>query len=529
MKTWAPNSDKQASFLSLPDSIFEGLYGGAVGGGKTETLIYLPLIRGFHNYPSYKGISFRRTYKQLERSLILRAKEVYIAAGATYNANEYCFTWKSGAKHFFSYLETDDHARQHDTDEFNLICYEELTHFNEYQYLYLTTRCRTSTNLPNIMRSAATPGNIGHKWVYERFIKPCLEGNKILVDQHGNKRIFIPAKLTDNPDLTKNNPNYVNQLMVLPEAERKARIDGDWHAFEGQVFKEFRLKPGTGEPENARHIIPRFEIPDWWPKLITIDWGYDHKTAVYWIAVSPDGRAFVYREYITRKTKIRKWGAEIAQITQSNRDQNIVDIVLDPSAWGDKGTDMTVQEQIVAATGWDNIRKADNDRVGGKMLLHDYLRWEARPERYVPAEGYSADRAAFIYRNHGAQAWNDYEALFLPEPPETNIPRLQIFEQCTELPTVITQCVPDEKKPEDVAKFTGDDPYDALRYGIKAVDRYVDEAFDEWERRKDIGRIQADFERTKDWNKYYREMEFYEAHHKKSVGPVSRIHSAQTH
>ncbi len=34
-KSWKP-SKRQADFLSLPDSVFEALYGGAAGGGKAK-------------------------------------------------------------------------------------------------------------------------------------------------------------------------------------------------------------------------------------------------------------------------------------------------------------------------------------------------------------------------------------------------------------------------------------------------------------------------------------------------------------
>ena len=44
---WTPTR-KQETFVTLPDTIFEALYGGAAGPGKTEILYMLPLIRGWH-------------------------------------------------------------------------------------------------------------------------------------------------------------------------------------------------------------------------------------------------------------------------------------------------------------------------------------------------------------------------------------------------------------------------------------------------------------------------------------------------
>lgn len=504
-KVWHPNSKPQETFLALPDSIFEATYGGAAGGGKTETLIYLPLVKGFHQHPGYKGITFRRTFKQLERSLIPRAKEVYLKLGATYNGSEYKFTFPSGAQHWFGYLETDDHARQYDTDEFNLIEFEELAHFKYYQYIYLTTRCRTSTNLPAIMRNAATPGNIGNQWVFERFVTEAPGGYKRLVDKKtGSSRIFIPAKASDNPDLTKNDPGYTNRLNLLPSAERRAKIEGDWQAFEGQGFPEFRVRPFTGEPENACHVIEPFKIPEWWPKVVAIDWGYDHKTAVLWAAISPERKVYVYRQYACRRTPIKIWGADIQR--EGQYDQTVVDYVIDPSAQINVGAEKTIWEQVMDATGW-NIRLADNDRISGRQLLHEYLRWEPRPPRFKPETEYDTELAMRILRNHGERAWKDYENSFIPDKPETNLPKLQIFNTCPDLISVIPQCSNNEKKPEDILKWDGDDFYDDVRYLLKAADNYAEQSEREFEKRVQIDNIVRDLQTTGDQTRFYRQME----------------------
>ena len=116
--------------------------------------------------------------------------------------------------------------------------------------------------------------------------------------------MFIPARIQDNPGLLQNNPQYVQQLMSLSEAEKKAKLYGDWDTYEGQVFKEFRLEPLSDEPSNACHVVEPFEIPHWWPRFIGIDWGYNALTVIYWAALSPIGRIFIYREYAHKEKQI---------------------------------------------------------------------------------------------------------------------------------------------------------------------------------------------------------------------------------
>jgi hypothetical protein len=515
---WKPHP-KQQKFIELPFDIDEALYGGAVGGGKSELLLWLPVVYGFHQYPAFHGVVFRETFPQLESSLIPRAKLIYERHfGAKYNEQKHVFTFPSGARMRMSYLEHDDQVKDHDTNEYQYIGYDELTAFTYRRYNYIVSaRKRSSFNLPAITRVAATPGGQGHLWVREHFIEPAKDGNVIIFDKRSQtKRIFIKALLTDNPHLLENDPNYINRLRGLPEHEYEALVGGNWWVFSGQVFNEFRIERYSTEPENALHVIPAFEIPEWWPKIVSIDWGYDHRTSVHWGAVSPDARCFIYREYIAQKANISEIGSDLVRI--GRHDGNIVCKVIDPSADSDRGIEETVYTQYIKHTGWRDLEKADNDRIGGRLLFHEFLRWKAKPPKYIPQEGYDPERSLYIYRMYGKEAQDEYESLFLPEPPETNLPKLQIFrEYCPELIKTIPTLVFDPKRVEDVLKVDGDDPYDSTRYLIKRVDRYVREAKKLFEARQEVGKILNAYSESGDTNKFYRQMELYESKNKKVI------------
>lgn len=525
---WKPNSEPQRTFLSLPFDIKEALYGGAAGGGKTEALLFLPIVSHvfvdnhgklvppsfatqypdlcrrvhFYEHPDFRGIFFRRTFPQLEQSIIPRAREIYEDLfGAKYNEAKHFFTFPSGAIQFLSYLNSDEDARKHDTAEYNLITFEELTHFEEYHYLRLISRRRSSSVLPSITRAAATPGGIGHTWVKERFISPDRLGRKIIYEENtpSQKRIFIPARAYDNVDLLRNTPDYLEQLKLLPEAEAKALIEGDWDAFSGQVFTEFRAKPYPTEPPNAIHVIDdeSVQIEYWWPKIIAIDWGFTHNTAVVWLAISPDERIYVYREILVSKQYISQWTADMRRSMQY--DGNILDIIIDPSANQNRGQPKTIKQQVVEDLEYP-VADADNDRLGGKMVIHEYLRWTQRPATFTPKEGYNDEIAQRILRVHGLKPYKDYCQSFQPRPDETNIPRLQILRSCVHSIAAIQNASYDEKKPEDVLKYDGDDMYDALRYALKRVHLYFDQSKQNEDRYGTLSYIMKMFGERQDYN-----------------------------
>ena len=178
-KVWKPHF-KQERFLELPRACFEGFYGGAAGGGKSELLVAIPIVKGFYKHPSFHGVVFRRTFPQLEESLIPRSRELYQSVGGKYDKAKHVWSFPSGATIRFSHLDSDDDARKHDTAEYQYAAFDELTHFTEFMYTYITASRVRSTipEIPAMVRSASNPGNIGHAWVRKRFVEPAPQGGR---------------------------------------------------------------------------------------------------------------------------------------------------------------------------------------------------------------------------------------------------------------------------------------------------------------------------------------------------------------
>lgn len=528
-KVWDP-TPRQRDFITLPDTLFEGFYGGAAGGGKSEILLMLPIVKQWYQNPRFHGIIFRRTFPQLEESLIPRSNEYYKPLGATYDATKHVWTFPSGATMRFSYMLKKDDARQHDTAEYNYAAFDELTHFDEFQYLYITSRVRTSDpSLPALVRSASNPGNVGHLWVRNRFVQPAKTGYVILYDSKSQtKRIFIPAKLTDNVHLLRNDPTYANRLLLLPEAEKRAKLDGDWWTFAGMVFEEFRSEHLNGEPDHAIHVVDPFDVPLWWTRIAAIDWGYQAMVWIGWFALAPNKRVYLYREYAEKRKYISEWASDFARLT-STSGEVLESVVIDPSARQQRGDPKSILQQFSDHSGYTLgdaesgrlgvLRLADNDRLSGKLLIHEFLRWSEKPARIVPQTGFDLELSQQILRRKGRPAYNEYVSLFMPEETEVNLPKLQIFKSCPMVIDTIPICVyadqnsskAVDKVAEDVAEFAGDDPYDGLRYGLKEVIRVINDSPETLAKNKQIDEIVAQYRLSGDVTRYYRRMEQYES------------------
>lgn len=542
MPNWKPTA-RQESFLQLPDDIFEALYGGQAGGGKSEVLLQLPIVRQFYQSPKFKGIIFRRTLPELDREIILRSQTdgFYAACGGKYQDQKKRWQFPSGAIMQFGHLEHEKDVKIYDTAQYNYMAFDECTSFTPYQYEYLAfSRCRSAdANLPSIVRSGTNPGGISHNYFRKRFIGETqadakLREGKIIrelrrVDGKETevKLIFIKSKASDNDYLMKSDPGYLDRIQRLPEAERIAKAEGDWWIYSGQVFDDFRSERLSSEPENALHVLSQekcFNPPYFWPRILSIDWGYDAMTHALWWAINPipnkeyPAKIYVYREYAARKQKISEWAGNLRSLSHG---EDIRDIVLDPSAFGHRGDEKTIDEQFADSFG-RAARRADNDRIGGKLLIQEYLRWKSNGPRLIPTAGYDHEVALRIRRTQGEGALREYEKLFLTEETEGPLPKIMIFESCKELINCLPLCIYDKDNPEDVAEFKGDDPYDNFRYGLKACQYYLDSG--RLDANSELQRVEIlnAFERSNNMTALYMNMARLERKESRSNAPLNR-------
>lgn len=235
--------------------------------------------------PGYAGILFRKTFTDLELpgGLIPRSHDWLGGTGARWV--ERTHTWefpRYGSSLSFGYMQTEADKYRYKSAEFQFVGFDELTQFSESQYRYLFSRVRRPSagplsKVPLRIRGASNPGDVGHAWVKDRFLPKYLdpESGDVLAIAEGTRRlredpstvevvepvdpetrarrVFIPAKVRDNPHL--DTEAYLENLRRLDHLEAARLAEGDWDATElGKLF-------GIGK---VRFVATRpADVPKW--------------------------------------------------------------------------------------------------------------------------------------------------------------------------------------------------------------------------------------------------------------------------
>ena len=408
---FSPNEGPQTDFLAAPET--DVLYGGAAGGGKSYAMLVDPLR--FAHRAAHRALILRRSMPEL-RELIDKSRELYPQAfpGCKFREVEKIWTFPSGAKLEFGFLERDADVYRYQGQAYSWIGFDEITHLNtEFSWNYLASRLRTTDpEITPYMRCTANPGGAGATWVKKRYVNPS-EPNESFTGQDGLTRKFIPARLEDNPYLATDG-RYEQMLKALPEVQRRQLLEGNWDITEGAAFTEFDV---------LVHVVTPFEIPIGWERLKGIDYGYASESSCIWGCVDPsDGTLIIYRELYRKGLT----GEMLAQMITNMEleDPYSVQGVLDTAAWNRTGTTGPTVGETLQRAG-HKLRRADKNRIQGKIQIHEYLRVQP-----------------------------------------SGRPKIQIFNSCPNLIRELQSIPLDKSNPEDVDTHAPDHAYDALRYLI---------------------------------------------------------------
>lgn len=525
--------------LSDEDEIF---FGGAKGGGKSYCIIgwllkgnpnvpldqATPLDISYINCPDYRALVVRKNLEDLN-SWVSEANSIYRKLGANYTQKPNEFTFPSGAKIIIGHLDDDRAAEKYFGNVVHRAAVDELTFIDNLEnYTKLKSCVRSNVmGIRSQMLLTGNPGGPGTAWVMEYFVEPkdahgeVIQPLTVIRNRDWNPftkkveeltRIFIPAALKDNPKLVEKDPLYYNRLVRLPDAQRKAYLDGDWHALGGTFFPEFRSKHLEGEPPEACHVIPTGSRPllPWLPRLGGADYGFGHYAAVYGAVKDMNGQTIVHRELCVRETGTVELGDAIARLFLPDLEglyksgaSPLIPIYLSPDAFekNDAKTQAeSIAEGIARVLGPKSVHlpelfvtpatnvfsdnlfsqvkvqqksgislvKAQNARCAGWSHVREMLRWrEIAP---IGAEQFDYEIYYYLMRDSVEKARIYLEA-FQRRKKEV-LPKLLIEDHCKSLISSIPAVVHDPKNIEDVLKTNAmsDDVADACRYLLYSQD-----------------------------------------------------------
>ena len=367
------------------------------------------------NYPGLKLLLLRRTLPELRENHILPLIQM-LQGVAKFHGEEKAFTFPNGSRLKLGYCDSEADIYQYQGQEYDVIGLEEATHFTETQMVFLTTcnRC-IRPDFKSRMYYTANPGNVGHVWFKRLFIDRDYRAKEKPQDY-----VFIPAKVYDNKVLMENNPEYLEILENLPEDLRRAHLDGDWTAFAGQYFREFR---------KDIHVVDTFIIPPEWARFRALDYGLD-MLACYWFALDMQQNVYIYKELYESNLIITDAAKRILEV---NGTDIIKTTYAPPDLWNRRQDTGKSAAETFMKSGVTFI-KAKNDRVNGWYAVKEWLKVIEQKDEQTGEVKQTA--------------------------------KLKIFSNCVNLIRCLPQLQHDERDPNDVSNEPHEITHgpDALRY-----------------------------------------------------------------
>lgn len=309
---WAPQIGSQQLFDRAPYTLphpqtktpmsLELFMGGTRGDGKTDCLIqkFMKHVgRGWGK--NWRGIIFRRTYKELENIKVVAEKWIQTlwpkSAEFLRSPTENKIRWSTGEELLFRHAASPKDYYNFHGENVQFLGLDELPTWPDdtiFRRLFSIVRAR-AFGIPTIVCATGNPAGPGNHWVKKRYglkgIHPAGIGEVVWVKDHHNiylpPRVAIHSKLWENKVLLHNDPQYVDNLRASAssEAEYEAWTRANWDVMFGGMFSDVW--------SSFHHVIPNFShklIPRGWKINRSYDHGFSAPFSVGWWAES-DGEA----------------------------------------------------------------------------------------------------------------------------------------------------------------------------------------------------------------------------------------------
>jgi phage terminase large subunit len=393
--------------------------GGSRGPGKSHAVFGQGTLDDCQRVPGLKGLYLRKVGKKAKEQFEDLRRAVLLHFPHEYNRAEGVIYFNNDSRILIGHFNNESDIDDYLGTAYDFIIIEESTTLTETKRQAVADSNRSSIPgwRPRIYETT-NPGGVGHADFKRRYIIPARTNTE-------TDTRFIFATVEDNRFI---DPDYRRRLEQNTGWRLRAYRYGDWDIFAGQYFVNF--SPGV-------HVVEPFRLDPfgatWW---LAMDYGFVHWNVCYLLCQVGE-RVYVADEHAARRQLPAENAAGIRAMVERNGSPFIRAFVAGTDVFSPRGTEKTIAQEYAAA-GWE-LTPAKTDRVNGAGRIAALL---GRPR---------------------------------PEPGETAIePRLFIFNRCARLIENLPLMQHDPGRGEDVLKVNcdadtgegGDDPYDALRYGL---------------------------------------------------------------
>ena len=264
------------------------IYGGAAGGGKTYALLMDPLRHRDNGL--FGSVIFRNTFPQIdsEGGLWDTSELLYPYVQGQPNRSRYWWTFPSGMRVRFGYLNRDSDKFYYQGAQIAMIAYDQLEQIGESSFFFMLSRNRSMSGIPGYIKATCNPD--ADSWLAQFLAWWIADDGYAHSDRSGKIRFFIryrealvwssrPEKLLaidpqaepksvtfitstvyDNQILLQKDPSYVANLKALLPVDRERLLGhptrgGNWKikAGAGDIFNRdwFELVTPEQVPQNG--------------------------------------------------------------------------------------------------------------------------------------------------------------------------------------------------------------------------------------------------------------------------------------
>lgn len=390
----------------------EVLGGGAAGMGKSLALLFDPLITQavveharctgqlLDEFPPWlsdlcrahpirmgesegHALHLRRTLTQVQET-IDRAERMFpkFDPGAQYSKELHRWIFSSGYKYTFGHCRESNSHENYLSKQYTHLGIDEAYQFEQHQYDELEARVRSADPVLIHLQRSRICSNPSPGWVKDYFVTPEPKGNMMLKrkvvdpltgDWKWKTRLFLPARLDDNPDKAFVK-DYKFKLLSKPSHMRARYLYGDWDSVEGGYFED-DWNPGV-------HVIEPFKIPREWPKFRAMDWGYKAPGTIGWFALDPDENLYLFYEFNFRLMTDAEVAKRVIEIEKKfgfwdeRRRRSRLTGVADTQLWEERGDSGKSKAAVFGDNGvfWQPADKASIQRGAERITerLRDY-------------------------------------------------------------------------------------------------------------------------------------------------------------